>query len=116
MPPHRKIWMTDLALILPGAAARGFSISNFESPAALRRFVPRPVGRLISAYNRKRFRCGLPASAAVEPGRDSTFDVYDSLVPMPGNQGDARRIWQPEVSRGRRTGTQAAAVVGCSHR
>src|ERR1035441_4390917 len=28
----------------------------------------------------------------------STFDVYDSFVPMPGDQGDPRRIWEPEVS------------------
>src|ERR1035441_4682830 len=25
MPPHKKIWMTDLALTLPGAAARGLA-------------------------------------------------------------------------------------------
>ena len=29
----------------------------------------------------------------------STFDVYDPLVPLPGNQGDPPRLQQPEVSR-----------------
>ena len=32
----------------------------------------------------------------------STFDVYDSLVPAPGNQVDPRRLWQPKVFAGSR--------------